>query len=73
MSRSWYLLTLLAPCPERAHAHVPYTGVRAEYAPASMSSMRVGPAGVQPRRSRVAVLVAARSMPKKVRLGEYNG
>jgi hypothetical protein len=36
------------------------------YAPASRSSMRVGPAGTQPRSSRVAVLVAARSMPKKV-------
>jgi hypothetical protein len=41
-------------------------GVRAEYAPASRSSMRVGPAGAQPRSSRVTVLVAARSMPKKV-------
>jgi len=39
---------------------------RAEYAPASRSSTRVGPVGVQPRSSRVTVLVAARSMPKKV-------
>jgi len=52
----------------RRHAASPYSdiGVRAEYAPASRSSMRVGPVGVQPRSSRVAVLVAVRSMPKKV-------
>jgi hypothetical protein len=41
-------------------------GVGAEYAPASRSSMRVGPAGAQPRSSRVLVLVAVRSMAKKV-------
>jgi len=35
-----------------------------EYAPLSRSSMRAGPTGVQPRSSRVAVLVAARSMAK---------
>ena len=49
------------PCPAPL-----YTGVRAGYAPASMSWMRVGPAGAQPRSSRVAVLVATRSMAKKV-------
>ena len=50
------------------HARSPYpaVGIRAGYPPASMSSMRVGPAGTQPRSSRVTVLVAARSMPKKV-------
>jgi hypothetical protein len=52
----------------RVVAEAPYSdiGVRAGYAPASRSSMRVGPAGTQPRSSRVTVLVAARSMPKKV-------
>jgi hypothetical protein len=43
-----------------------YEAGRAEYAPASMSAMRVGPVGAQPRSSCVTVLVAARSMPKKV-------
>ena len=41
-------------------------GVGAGYPPASMSWMRVGPAGDQPRSPRVWVLVAARSMAKKV-------
>lgn len=49
-----------------AGLEVPYIGVPAVYAPVSMSLIRVGPAGVQPRSSRVAVLVAARSMAKKV-------
>ncbi len=40
--------------------------VHAEYAPASMSSMSAGPAGDQPRSSLVTVLVAVRSMLKKV-------
>ena len=39
---------------------------RDEWAPASRSSMRVGPVGVQPRSSRVVVLDAERSMVKKV-------
>jgi hypothetical protein len=38
----------------------------AEYAPPARSSMSVGPVGAQPSSSRVAVLVAARSMPKNV-------
>ena len=68
MSLSQFVPAWLAPrgAAPVLEGRYPVTGVPARYAPASRSSMRVGPAGVQPRSSRVAVLVAARSMPKKV-------